>query len=139
MWTAFARHDSGLSQRDVANSLLITLSSSALVAPSYFLNPQNSVNYIVAVKVPLQKINFSRRFAFNADHADSAGILNQTLAQMDPLSIPASQAQRLGNLSVTLSTTSTLNEISHSNVQRVLNINGQRRRSRFGLRRFRYQ
>jgi multidrug efflux pump subunit AcrB len=113
----------GLSQRDVANSLLITLSSSALVAPSYFLNPQNSVNYIVAVKVPLQKLT-SVDDLLSTPITPTGGILNQTLGPKDPLSIPTSQAQRLGNLS-TMETTSTLNEISHSNVQRVLNINGR--------------
>ena len=45
-----------VTQRDVANSLLVSLSSSALVAPSYFLNPENNVNYIVAVKEPLPLI-----------------------------------------------------------------------------------
>jgi Cu/Ag efflux pump CusA len=46
-----------LSQRDVANSMLISLSSSSLVFPSYFLNPKNSVNYLVAVKVPLKQLS----------------------------------------------------------------------------------
>ena len=40
----------GLSQRDVANDMLMSLSSSSLVAPSYFLNPQNNVNYSVVVQ-----------------------------------------------------------------------------------------
>jgi multidrug efflux pump subunit AcrB len=113
----------GLSQRDVANSLLITLSSSALVAPSYFLNPQNSVNYIVAVKVPLKKLT-SVDDLLSTPITPTGGILNPVLAPRDPLSIPSSAAQRLGNLS-TMQTTSTLNEISHSNVQRVLNINAR--------------
>src|SRR5260370_29385597 len=42
----------GLTEQSVANSMLISLSSSALVAPSYFLNPVNNVNYIVAVRLP---------------------------------------------------------------------------------------
>jgi multidrug efflux pump subunit AcrB len=113
----------GLSQRDVANSLLITLSSSALVAPSYFLNPQNNVNYIVAVKVPLHKMT-SVDDLLSTPITPTGGILNPALGPKDPLSLPSSQAQRLGNLS-TMTTTSTLNEISHLNVQRVLNINGR--------------
>ena len=40
---------------------------------------------------------------------------------MDPLSIPGSAAQRLGNL-VTFRSSSVLDEVNHSNVQRVLNI-----------------
>ena len=33
--------------------MLTSLSSSALVAPNFFLNPQNNVNYIVAVQTPI--------------------------------------------------------------------------------------
>jgi multidrug efflux pump subunit AcrB len=40
----------GLSQRDVATATLTSLSSSALIAPNYWLNPKNGVNYIVAVQ-----------------------------------------------------------------------------------------
>jgi multidrug efflux pump subunit AcrB len=43
---------SGLTQRDVASSLLISLSSSGQVAPNQWLNPQNGVNYNVAVQTP---------------------------------------------------------------------------------------
>src|SRR5262249_50049306 len=46
----------GLTQRDVATSMLIALSTSALISPSYFLNPVNSVNYIVAVRAPLNRV-----------------------------------------------------------------------------------
>jgi multidrug efflux pump subunit AcrB len=44
--------ESGLTQRDVANSLLISLSSSGQVAPNQWLNPVNGVNYQVAVQTP---------------------------------------------------------------------------------------
>ena len=37
--------EAGLTQRDVANSLLISLSSSGQVAPNQWLNPANGVNY----------------------------------------------------------------------------------------------
>jgi multidrug efflux pump subunit AcrB len=47
----------GISERDVANNLLVSLSSSGLVAPSYFLNPKNNVNYFVVVKTPLPKLS----------------------------------------------------------------------------------
>jgi multidrug efflux pump subunit AcrB len=45
----------GLTQRDVANSLLVSLSSSALVAPSFWVSPSNRINYLVAVQTPLSK------------------------------------------------------------------------------------
>ncbi len=47
----------GLSQRDVANDLLISLSSSGQTAPNYWLNPVNGVNYAVAVQTPQYKID----------------------------------------------------------------------------------
>ncbi|HEY0256018.1 MAG TPA: efflux RND transporter permease subunit [Candidatus Methylacidiphilales bacterium] len=47
----------GLSQRDVANDLLISLSSSSQTAPNYWLNPVNGVNYTVAVQTPQYKID----------------------------------------------------------------------------------
>ena len=46
----------GLSQRDVSNNMLIALSTSQLVAPSYFLNPVNNVNYSVVVAIPLERM-----------------------------------------------------------------------------------
>ena len=47
----------GLSQRDVANDVLISLSSSSQVTPNYWLNPINGVNYAVAVQTPQYKID----------------------------------------------------------------------------------
>ncbi len=46
----------GFSERDVANSLLVALSSSFQVAPAFWLNPQNGVNYNVAVQSPQYRI-----------------------------------------------------------------------------------
>jgi CzcA family heavy metal efflux pump len=47
----------GLGQNDVAQSLLLTLSSSFQTAPSFWANPQNGINYTVAVQVPQYQIN----------------------------------------------------------------------------------
>jgi multidrug efflux pump subunit AcrB len=47
----------GLTQRDVASDLLISLSSSSQTAPNYWLNPVNGVNYSVAVQTPQYKID----------------------------------------------------------------------------------
>jgi len=47
----------GLSQQDVANSLLLTLSSSFQINPSFWVNPQNGYEYNVAVQVPQYKID----------------------------------------------------------------------------------
>jgi multidrug efflux pump subunit AcrB len=42
----------GLTQRDVANDLLLSLSSSAQIAPSYWLDRKRGVQYLVAVQTP---------------------------------------------------------------------------------------
>lgn len=47
----------GLQQRDVANSMLISLSGSGQTAPNQWLNPQNGVNYQVVVQTPQYRID----------------------------------------------------------------------------------
>jgi hypothetical protein len=47
----------GLTQRDVASSLLVSLASSGQAAPNYWLNRQNGVNYQVAVQTPQYRID----------------------------------------------------------------------------------
>ncbi len=47
----------GLHEQDVASSLLTALSSSTLVAPSFWVNPKNNVNYNVIVQAPYLHIN----------------------------------------------------------------------------------
>ncbi len=46
----------GLSERDVAASLLTSLSSSTLTAPNFWVNPANGINYNVAVQTPQERI-----------------------------------------------------------------------------------
>jgi CzcA family heavy metal efflux pump len=48
--------EAGLTQRDVANDVLTSLSSSGQTAPNYWLNPKTGVNYVVAVQTPPEKI-----------------------------------------------------------------------------------
>ena len=47
----------GLTETDVANSVLVSLSSTSQVSPNYWVNPQNRVNYRVAVQTPDYKVN----------------------------------------------------------------------------------
>ncbi len=44
----------GLTERDVASNLLTSLASSSLVSPSFWVNPENRVNYFVVVQTPLR-------------------------------------------------------------------------------------
>ncbi len=47
----------GITQRDVAGSLLTSLSSSFQTAPNFWLNPENGVSYFVAVQTPQYKMD----------------------------------------------------------------------------------
>src|SRR6185312_13526829 len=47
----------GLTQRDVTNSMLISLSGSSTVAPNFWLNWSNGVNYSVGVQTPQYRID----------------------------------------------------------------------------------
>ncbi len=46
----------GLTQRDVANSLLVSLSSSGQTAPNFWLDPMNGVSYQITAQTPQFKI-----------------------------------------------------------------------------------
>jgi multidrug efflux pump subunit AcrB len=47
----------GMTQREVANNLLISLASSSEAAPNFWLNPQNGVSYRVSVQTPQYRID----------------------------------------------------------------------------------
>jgi multidrug efflux pump subunit AcrB len=46
----------GLTQRDVATNLLISLSGSGQTAPTFWLNPQTGVSYAIATQTPQYKL-----------------------------------------------------------------------------------
>src|SRR5690606_29765239 len=47
----------GLTQRDVANNLLLTVSSSSQVSPGFWIDPLTGNNYPVSVRVPENRVN----------------------------------------------------------------------------------
>jgi multidrug efflux pump subunit AcrB len=47
----------GLTQQDVANSMLISLASSGMSQPMFWVNPKNGVQYPIAVETPDYRIN----------------------------------------------------------------------------------
>ncbi len=47
----------GLTQRDIANSLLVTLSGSSQVRPNFWLNTENGVSYPIVAQVPQYRID----------------------------------------------------------------------------------
>jgi len=94
----------GLTQRDVANTMLVTLSSSAVVAPNYWSDPRNGINYIVAVQTPQSRV-------------DSVNTLMNTSVTPGTAGPP----QLLSNLA-TLERREVPAVISHSNVQPVFDV-----------------
>ncbi|MEI8078414.1 MAG: efflux RND transporter permease subunit [bacterium] len=47
----------GLTERDVTNSVLLSLSGSSQVQPNYWLNPKNGIQYLVNIRVPEHPID----------------------------------------------------------------------------------
>jgi CzcA family heavy metal efflux pump len=47
----------GLTQRDVANSLLVTLSGSGQIKPNYWLNTKNGVSYPIVAQMPQYRVD----------------------------------------------------------------------------------
>ena len=47
----------GMTQKDVANSMLVSLGSSRDVAPNYWINPENGVDYPVVVQTPAYQVD----------------------------------------------------------------------------------
>src|SRR6476620_2545898 len=79
----------GFTARDVANSLLTSLTSSALIAPSYFLAP-NGVNYVVSVQTPIRKVESVEQLMGTTITQQAGAIIDGTPnpAINSPLSAP---------------------------------------------------
>jgi len=95
----------GMQSRDVAQNVLVSLSSSFQTAPAFWLDPKNGVEYNVAVQEPQYRV-------------DSYQALQNT-----PISgsTPGSRPQILGNL-VTTSTIARPAEVSHYATQPMINV-----------------
>jgi multidrug efflux pump subunit AcrB len=94
----------GLTQREVASDLLISLSSSGQTSPNYWLDPKTGVQYLVAVQTPQYRL-------------DSTSKLDAT-----PLSTPTlPQPVLLSNVAA-ISRTSTPTNITHYNVMPTLDV-----------------
>jgi multidrug efflux pump subunit AcrB len=94
----------GLTQSNVASSMLISLSSSAQTAPNFWLNPQNGITYRVNVMTPQYKIN-------------TLDMLNRT-----PVTAPGlPQPQLFGNLATSVRDNG-FAVVNHYNVQPVADV-----------------
>ena len=111
----------GMSERDVATSALISLSSSVLIAPSFFLNPANNVNYTVAVQIPREYQTTLSDLVAMPVSPPSAAVLLQPPYRPLPADVPQAPAQSLANLAL-VSHRVTAENITHYTVQRVLDV-----------------
>jgi multidrug efflux pump subunit AcrB len=72
----------GLTQRDVANSVLISLSGSGQVAPNQWLNWQNGVNYQILVQTPQYKLNSVDSLMSTPISALNSAVVTNTASSM---------------------------------------------------------
>ena len=133
----------GLTQRDVASSLLISLSGSSQVAPNFWLNWKNGVSYNILIQTPQYKLDSMDKLmrtpvspagaavAFNTP-GSMAGVANQAMAPRElrrirvrrrteiPGALPY-QTQLLSNLA-TIEHTTGPEIANHYNVQPVFDV-----------------
>ncbi|HEX3927739.1 MAG TPA: efflux RND transporter permease subunit [Gemmatimonadales bacterium] len=109
----------GLSENDVANSMLVSLSSSALIAPTFYINPDNNVNYLVAVKTPMADLASVPALLAMPITPPSGGAIVHTTST--PTDVPGAPATTVGDLA-TVRSLVTASEISHQTVQRVIDV-----------------
>ncbi|HEX3868570.1 MAG TPA: efflux RND transporter permease subunit, partial [Gemmatimonadaceae bacterium] len=93
----------GLTQKDVASDLLISLSSSAQTAPNFWVDPRNGVQYTVNVMTPQYKM--------------------ATVSELDntPITAPGHDTQLFGNLA-TASRDVAPAVVNHYNVQPIFDV-----------------
>jgi multidrug efflux pump subunit AcrB len=103
-----------ISQRDVANNILTSLSSSVLVSPNFFLNPQNNVNYSVAVQTPIDQIN-------SVSDLLHTPVNRPDLSAVVPATLPSAPVMRLADIA-TVYPKSSLESVNHYTVQREIDI-----------------
>jgi len=74
----------GLTQLNVANSLLVSLSSSMQVSPNYWINPANQIDYPVAVQTPEYRVDSTEALLSTPVHTGATGStqLLSNLAQL---------------------------------------------------------
>jgi multidrug efflux pump subunit AcrB len=111
----------GMSERDVINTVLVSLSSSSLIAPNFYLNPSNNVNYTVAVQIPIKRIESIDSLQAIPVTPPSATSLLQPAVTPAPTAVPQIPAQTLANLA-SIHHEVTPASISHYTVQRVVNV-----------------
>ncbi len=94
----------GLTERDVADSLLVTLAGSSQVAPTFWLNPQNGVSYPIVTQMPQYRID--------------------TISDLDNVPVTAGQSSQILGALAHISRGPSDGVVSHYNVQPVIDLYG---------------
>jgi multidrug efflux pump subunit AcrB len=95
----------GMQARDVAQNVLVSLSSSFQTTPAFWLDPKNGINYNVAVQTPQYRVDSYQALQNTPVNGSIAGATPQILANL-----------------VTTSTTARPASISHYNSQPMINV-----------------
>ena len=95
-------NETGLTERDVASSLQITLAGSIQTAPTFWLNPKNGVSYPIVVQAPQYWMD--------------------SLSDLDNVSISGRNGPQMLGAVATTRRTSSPAVVSHYNVQPVVDI-----------------
>jgi multidrug efflux pump subunit AcrB len=94
----------GLTERDIADSLLVTLSGSNQVAPTFWLNPKNGVSYPIVTQTPQYGID--------------------SLSDLDNLPLTAAKSSQLLGALAHISRGPSAGVVSHYNVEPTLDLYG---------------
>ena len=111
----------GLTQKDVAQSLLVALSGSFQTSPSFYLDPKSGVTYNVAIQAPQYQIDSVaalQSLPLSASSASSAAASGSPATAAPGLRSPT---QVLSNVAAITPSTE-MGTVSHYNVQPVLDI-----------------
>jgi multidrug efflux pump subunit AcrB len=111
----------GFTERDIANSLLTTLSSSFQVSPNFWVNPANGVNYNLATQTPtykLQSIDDIMRTPFTNGSIQTGG----TLAAVRQNGGNQGQTPQILNNLASVRRGTTYGIVSHYRIQNVYDI-----------------
>jgi multidrug efflux pump subunit AcrB len=89
----------GLTQRDVTSSMLISLTGSATVAPNFWLNYANGVNYSIGVQTPQYRMNSLDALLRTPISAPNSGVSSGVAAAGNAFvaAAPSGSSQAYGN------------------------------------------
>jgi multidrug efflux pump subunit AcrB len=112
----------GVTEQEVAASLLTALSGNSLLEPDYWLDPKSGVNYDVISQSPQHYIDSVEAMTNIPVYSTPTTSTSSANATANPADATTPPAQVLGNLA-TVSHTVDPSVIAHYTVQRVMDVN----------------